>query len=1270
MGLLINAQTALDYVFTGQSVTEYVPVSNGTVLWSGSFDDAISAPITIPAITYGGTERTSIKVSTNGYVAFGNSTASFVTQPISSNISGADGIIAPLGADLNSAFSTASVSYVIDGETVIVEWADIKRFGATGGQESLSFQLILDTANDGISFKYNMTLVDDVPVYPQVGMKTGGGSPAAGQYANRSVTEANTWLTSDAGATNTSNCRLTSAVPASVPESGLTYTWSNALSGCMDPSACNYDVNAESDNGSCEYCSCNPLCGCTDPAACNYDANATTDDGSCYSWINVSYYGQGVFCSGDMVTLVPDVSPQNGPLTYAWSTNHPDVILTDPASPVLEAWLNVAVPDFSTEIVVSLNVSDVNGCVGFFTFPIWADTCIIGCMDPVACNYDPLVNMDNGLCDYSCNGCTDENAWNYNPDATVNDGSCIYPGDGSTCDNPTVLQCGNGVYSAMTVGVTNDNAASDALACGGPSSGGQRWYIYEAAFSSEITVSTINALTNFDTYLKVYTGECGNLNCVVQNDDVPGTGLQSQVIFDAVAGVTYLIRVGGFASSQGTFGLTFECGGGCLDEAACNFDPNAPFDDGSCTYGQDCYGCTDPSAQNYDPIAVYDQGCMYSPQITVFHDMNGDGLQQFNEPGLPNWPVYIPALSATIFSNTSGAVSVTLPASNFELQLVNNGDTWISSNSSTQSVSIPDNMTAAFGLVPASGETFLVAGPYDGFWDIIHCEDGYEAGVFINNIGGVPLNGTLTMTCDPMFMPEADAYLTIAPDQVSSGFAQWNIVDFAAGSDGLFSFHIDGPGVDNIGQTFPFEFNLVLSDGNGEEFYNESWSTTPFIACSYDPNDLTATPEGYEAPHFILPGQRIQFRVRFQNTGNFPAEDVLIIDDLDPQVFDVQSFVPLYGSADYVACLHDDGTIDLIFEDIYLPDAENNEEESHGFIVFEVDARQDLIPGTVLLNQAAIFFDSNPAIITNETFHTIFDCSSFTPMTGDTQLCDGESLSLDADQQYVEYYEWVVNGEAVSQNSMIELNNLPVSEFEVNLVTGNPLCYEEHTTNVVISEVPLIDAGADVAVCPGEEIVLTAVSDDVIVWTNDIQNGLPFVPQTDILVTATATNDALCTASDDVNITLYSLPGTLITESAGILYAPDGATWQWYLDDVLLEGQTGQTLIPSFDGIYQVLTTSAEGCSVMSEVLNVTSVGQIDLHAIHVFPNPMNDVALISLPPGSYDIELFDITGRSVMKLTGRSGSWTLERGDLPSGQYHIRISDARSSEHVRLIMR
>lgn len=53
---------------------------------------------------------------------------------------------------------------------------------------------------------------------------------------------------------------------------------SQNIQGCTNPAACNYNADAISDDGSCDFVSCQ---GCTYPSASNYTPAATQDDGSC-----------------------------------------------------------------------------------------------------------------------------------------------------------------------------------------------------------------------------------------------------------------------------------------------------------------------------------------------------------------------------------------------------------------------------------------------------------------------------------------------------------------------------------------------------------------------------------------------------------------------------------------------------------------------------------------------------------------------------------------------------------------------------------------------------------------------------------------------------------------------------------------------------------------------------------------------------------------------------------------------------------------------------
>ncbi|HIG32728.1 MAG TPA: hypothetical protein EYQ09_04755, partial [Flavobacteriales bacterium] len=70
-----------------------------------------------------------------------------------------------------------------------------------------------------------------------------------------------------------------------------------------------------------------------------------------------------------------------------------------------------------------VTVTDCNGCSATFCDSV-GTSATLGCMDPLASNYNPFANVDDGSCLYP--GCTDSLASNYDPTANVDDGSCTY----------------------------------------------------------------------------------------------------------------------------------------------------------------------------------------------------------------------------------------------------------------------------------------------------------------------------------------------------------------------------------------------------------------------------------------------------------------------------------------------------------------------------------------------------------------------------------------------------------------------------------------------------------------------------------------------------------------------------------------------------------------------------------------------------------------------------------------------------------------------------
>lgn len=141
---------------------------------------------------------------------------------------------------------------------------------------------------------------------------------------------------------------------------------------------------------------------------------------------------------------------------------------------------------------------------------------------------------------------------------------------------------------------------------------------------------------------------------------------------------------------------------------------------------------------------------------------------------------------------------------------------------------------------------------------------------------------------------------------------------------------------------------------------------------SWDPNDKTGFPLGYGAQHYIEDDTKLRYRVRFQNTGTAPALDVVILDTLSPHL-DVFSVKMGAASHPYTWTIVGDNVLQFTFSNINLPDSASNEPASHGFVDYKIEQQANNPIGTVINNSAAIYFDLNPPVITNTTFHTIGD---------------------------------------------------------------------------------------------------------------------------------------------------------------------------------------------------------------------------------------------------------------------------------------------------------
>ncbi|MCU0347417.1 MAG: T9SS type A sorting domain-containing protein [Saprospiraceae bacterium] len=144
---------------------------------------------------------------------------------------------------------------------------------------------------------------------------------------------------------------------------------------------------------------------------------------------------------------------------------------------------------------------------------------------------------------------------------------------------------------------------------------------------------------------------------------------------------------------------------------------------------------------------------------------------------------------------------------------------------------------------------------------------------------------------------------------------------------------------------------------------------------SFDPNDKRAFSEGKLIERFIAADSLIEYQIRFQNTGTDTAFTVVIADTLS-SLLDIESIRAGASSHAYRMELAQNNILKFVFNDIMLPDSNVNEPASNGFVKFSIRHKPGLVPGDVIPNKAAIFFDFNEAVITNNLELEIEDPTS------------------------------------------------------------------------------------------------------------------------------------------------------------------------------------------------------------------------------------------------------------------------------------------------------
>ncbi len=161
----------------------------------------------------------------------------------------------------------------------------------------------------------------------------------------------------------------------------------------------------------------------------------------------------------------------------------------------------------------------------------------------------------------------------------------------------------------------------------------------------------------------------------------------------------------------------------------------------------------------------------------------------------------------------------------------------------------------------------------------------------------------------------------------------------------------------------PFTANVTST--NDETPIDNTAILNQTVFNSFDPNDKTCLEGNNIVPAKV--GEYVHYMIRFENTGTFAAQNIVVKDIIDLAKFDIESLIPVKGSHDFYTRINGN-KVEFIFENINLPFADATND---GYVAFKIKTKSTLVLGNTFSNSANIYFDYNFPIVTNTATTTI-----------------------------------------------------------------------------------------------------------------------------------------------------------------------------------------------------------------------------------------------------------------------------------------------------------
>jgi uncharacterized repeat protein (TIGR01451 family) len=380
------------------------------------------------------------------------------------------------------------------------------------------------------------------------------------------------------------------------------------------------------------------------------------------------------------------------------------------------------------------------------------------------------------------------------------------------------------------------------------------------------------------------------------------------------------------------------------------------------------YGYTNCHVNSY--CSFTPGGRFFTIQGNVRYDSNTNGCDASDSiyPSL-KCSINDGTITGTIISNTAGTYSIPVGAGTHTVTPILENPSYFSVSPATATVSFPTTaspFTQDFCVAPNGVHHDLEV----TIIPLLPARPGFDATykIVYKNKGNQLESGSISLEFED---DRIDLVLAnpIVSNQVLN-MLTWdytNLQPFESREITLtlnVNSPMETPAVNNGDQ---LDFTAIINPlANDEIVADNTSSLKQIVVGSYDPNDKTCLEGTTITPSMV--GNYVHYVIRFENTGTFAAQNVVIKDMIDTTKFDITSLIPQSSSHSFVTRITNTNQVEFIFENINLPfeDATND-----GYVAFKIKTKPTLVLGNTFTNTASIYFDYNFPIVTNTATTTV-----------------------------------------------------------------------------------------------------------------------------------------------------------------------------------------------------------------------------------------------------------------------------------------------------------